>query len=82
MAELSDDLAAYQAMRTDLESEHLGKWVLVHNKNVQGVFASFDDAAREAVHRFGRGPYLIRQIGAGSVTLPASAMYRPVHANH
>jgi hypothetical protein len=40
MAELSDDLAAYQAVRADLESEHLGKWVLVHNKNVQGVFAS------------------------------------------
>jgi hypothetical protein len=82
MAELTNDLAAYEAMRADLESEHLGKWVLVHDKKVQGVFASFDEAAREAVHRFGRGPYLIRQIGAGSVTLPASVMYRPVYANH
>jgi hypothetical protein len=32
-----------------------------------------------ALGRFGRGPYLIRQIGAAELTLPASAMYVPVH---
>jgi hypothetical protein len=82
MAELSDDIAAYEAMRADLESERLGKWVLFHSKELQGTFDTFDEAAREAVHRFGRGPYLIRQIGAGAITLPASVMYRPVYADH
>jgi hypothetical protein len=76
MAELRDDIAAYDAMRADLESKALGKWVVVRNRELQGEFSTFDEAAREAVHRFGRGPYLIRQVGAGSVTLPASVMYR------
>jgi hypothetical protein len=70
MAELSDDIAAY------------GKWVVIHNRILEGVFDSFDEAAKTAVHRFARGPYLIRQIGAGSVTLPASVMYRPIYADN
>jgi hypothetical protein len=82
MSELSDDIAAYDIIRADLESERLGKWVLVHSKELQGTFDTFDEAAREAVHRFGRGPYLIRQIGAGAITLPASVMYHPVYAEH
>ena len=64
MAELRDDIAAYGAMRLDLESSSLGKWVVFHNKELIATFDSFDEAAREAVRRFGRGPYLIRQIGA------------------
>jgi hypothetical protein len=82
MAELTDDIAAYDAIRADLESEHLGEWVLFRNRRLEGTFGSFDEAAREAVHRFGRGPYLIRQVGAGSITLPASVMYHPAHAHH
>jgi hypothetical protein len=82
MSELSDDIAAYEMIRADLESERLGKWVLVHGKELQGTFDTFDEAAREAVHRFGRGPYLIRQIGAGAITLPTSVMYRPIYAEH
>ena len=45
-----------------------------------GNYASFEDAAQDAVAKFGRGPYLIRQVGAASVTLPASVMYAPIHA--
>ena len=81
MAELRDDIAAYEAIRADLEGRALGKWVVVHDRNLVAVFPSFEDAAREAVHKFGRGPYLIRQIGAASITLSAAAMYNPVHAN-
>jgi hypothetical protein len=81
MAELTDDIVAYEAMRADLESESLGKWVLLHNRHLEGKFGTFDEAARAAVHRFGRGPYLIRQVGAGSVTLPASVMYRRIDAD-
>ena len=82
MAELTDDIAAYNTMRADLESEALGKWVLFHQQHLEGTFDTFDDAAKTAVHRFGRGPYLIRQVGAGSITLPASVMYRAAHADH
>ena len=37
MAELRDDIAAYDAMRLDLESSSLGKWVVFHNKASRGV---------------------------------------------
>ena len=37
-----------------------------------GLYDTFDAAAADAVKRFGSGPYLMRQIGAPPVTLPAS----------
>ncbi len=78
MAELSEEIAAYEQMRGDLEAKHLGKWVLVYDKNLVGIYDTFEAAADVAVRKFGRGPYLIRQIGAPPLTLPASVMYHPV----
>lgn len=80
MTDLKDDIATFDAMRNELETEHLGRWVLIKDKKFVGSFDSFDEAAREAVRRFGRGPYLIREVGAAPVSLPASVMYRLVHA--
>jgi len=81
MAQLDNEIAAFNGMREDLESKHMGRWVLVHGSKLEGVFDTFEAAAADAVKRFGRGPYLIRQVGAPPVTLPASVMYRPMHAN-
>jgi hypothetical protein len=75
MAEIDTELAAYQGMREKLETEHMGKWVLVRGGQLISLFDSFEAAAEEAVRKFGSGPYLIRQIGAPSVTMPASLMY-------
>jgi hypothetical protein len=79
MAELKDDIAAYDAMKADLEAKCLGKWVVFRDRKLIGTYDSFDAAANEAVHRFGRGPYLIRQVGAPPISMPASVMYHPVH---
>lgn len=80
MASLKKEIAAYENMRSDLEIDHFGEWVLVHDEELVGTYESFEAAAIEAVPRFGRGPYLIRQIGAPPITLPASVLYRPTHA--
>ena len=77
-AGLKKEIAAYEKMRGDLEIEHLGKWVVVHDRKLVGTYGSFEEAAEDAVPRFGRGPYLIRQVGAGPFRLPASALYRPI----
>jgi hypothetical protein len=74
---LAMDIAAYEAARAGLEKEHNGKWVVFHAGALVTVYADFDSAAMDAVGRFGRGPYLIRQIGAPPLVLPASAMYVP-----
>jgi hypothetical protein len=75
MSDLDNEIAAYEKIRNDLEANFMGKWVLIHDGELIGTFESFDAAANDAVVKFGRGPYLIRQVGASSVTLPASVAY-------
>ncbi|HET7441016.1 MAG TPA: hypothetical protein VFJ47_06925 [Terriglobales bacterium] len=75
MADLDSELAAYEKMRPDLEAHKMGRWVLVHDGQLVGDYDSFEIAAKEAVSKFGRGPYLIRQVGAVAITLPASVAY-------
>ena len=76
---LTKELEAYERMRNSLETEHIGKWVVVHDEVIVGYYDSFEDAAAEAVKKFGRGPYLIRQIGEGPIKLPASVLYAPAN---
>ena len=82
MAELKDEIAAYEKLRADLEAKVLGKWALVHDTKLAGTYDSFELAAEEAVSKFGRGPYLIRQIGAPPITMPVSVLYHSVHENN
>ena len=82
MADLDTEIEAYERLRPDLEVQHTGKWVLVHDGQLINTFNDFEAAASEAVRSFGRGPYLIRQVGAPPVTLPASVMYPLQYADH
>ena len=75
MADVKDEITAYEKMQAELEAEHTGKWVLFRDLALIEIYESFDLAAADAVRRFGRGPYLIRQVGAPPVTLPASVMF-------
>ena len=50
-------------MRETLEAQYLHKLVVFHDAELIDAFDSLDDAAHEAVYRFGQGPYLIRQVG-------------------
>ena len=52
-----------------------------HQEEFVGVYATFAAAGRVAVRRFGRGPYLIREIGAPPLILPASVWLRYADAN-
>lgn len=81
MSRLTDEIAAYESMQRTLELDHMGKWVVIHDKELAGIHESFEEAAEDAVNRFGSGPYLIREVGAGPMTLPASVRYRPVFGN-
>jgi len=72
---INEDIAVFESLRQSLESDHMGKWVVIQNKQLVSLFDTFEQAAEAAVAKFGRGPYLIRQIGAPPVVLPASIMY-------
>jgi hypothetical protein len=75
MSPIQEEIEAFQAMKSSLEAEHMGEWVLIYGKRLVNLYDSFEVAARDAVRQFGNGPFLIRQIGAPPITLPASVMY-------
>lgn len=70
------NIAAYEKLKQQLEAEHMGKWILLVNGKQVSIYDNFETAAEDAVKKFGAGPYLIRQIGETSVTLPASVVFR------
>jgi hypothetical protein len=77
MAALDQEIATFEAMQGSLET---GQWALIRGSDLNSTFDTFDAAANVAVSRFGRAPYLIRQVGAPPVIMPASAMYTFHHA--
>ena len=60
---IAEEIAAYEKMRDDLEAKHLNEWVIIYKGELIGIYLDFQEAAADAVQRFGRGPYLIRQVG-------------------
>ena len=77
MDNLQKDIDAYEKLKAKLEAENMGKWILIHDAELISIYETFELAAENAVKKFGAGPYLIKQIGAPPVTLPASVMFRP-----
>jgi hypothetical protein len=77
MSVIEREIAAFKQHQRELEANHLGEWVLFHEGQMVALYPSFESAADDAVTRFGSGPFLIREIGAEPITLPASVMYRP-----
>jgi hypothetical protein len=75
MENLDKEIAFYESQQSEFEKEHIGEWVLIHGGRVVSFYKTFELAAQDAVQKFGSGPYLIRQIGASPVILPASVMY-------
>jgi len=71
---LDKNIAAYEARLKELEKHHMGKWVVFHDCVLVDAFDTFHNAADHAARRFGRGPYLIRQVGEP----PVCFLPRPV----
>ena len=75
------EMEAFDKKADWLLEHHSGKFVIFHDATFVDSFDTFDAAAREAIRRFGRGPYLIRQVGdPREFPMPASVAYRPVRA--
>jgi hypothetical protein len=75
MADLDSEILAFERMRPRLEAECMHRWVLIHGGDLINSYDSFDLAADDAVRRFGRGPFLIRQVGAQPDALPVSVVF-------
>lgn len=80
---LGQEIESFGRMKEELLKHHNGKFVVFKGSEFVGAFDTLDNAAKEAISRFGRGPYLIRQVGGSTeMPLPASVAYRPVYAAH
>ena len=75
---LRDQIAAFDEMRDVLERDHYREWVVFHDGELVDTYDTFEAAADDAVVRFGRGPYLIRQVGAPPVRLHLPQVQLPV----
>ena len=71
---LEREIRAFEARREELELHCHRKFVLFHGDDFAGTFDDFDGAAREAIRRYGRGPYLIRQVGVPTEYVPAALL--------
>ena len=69
---LETEIRAYDAKLEELERLHKGKFVVFHGSDFVGAFDDFNAAAAEAVRLFGRGPYLIREVGNSFPPISAS----------
>jgi hypothetical protein len=74
---LSAEIKAFDDRTDELEKNYFGKFVVFKGEEFVGAWDTLDAAAAAAVARFGRGPFLIRQVGAPRPTLPASVFFRP-----
>lgn len=69
------DLQAFEQEKAKLEQTYPSKFVVYKAGKFVGAWDTINSAAAEAIARFGRGPYLIRQVGAPRPTLPASVLF-------
>lgn len=73
---LRRNIAAFDGKADWLVEHHNGKFVIFHEAIFVDSFDTFDAAAREAIQRFGQGPFLIRQVGQPrEFPMPASVAY-------
>lgn len=78
---LSREQAVYETRREELERDHSGEWVVFHGEELVGIYGDLQDAAEDALHKFGLGPYLIEQVGAPPPQVRSFLLYTPVGDN-
>jgi|HubBroStandDraft_5_1064220.scaffolds.fasta_scaffold96376_1 hypothetical protein len=75
MEVIEKDIQFYDSIKSDIELSKNGKWVLIKDQELVDTYDNFEIAAEQAVKLFGRGPYLIRQIGRMPFIVPASVAF-------
>ena len=80
MSTLEQEILAYDRMREELEEKYFNRWVVVRNGKVACHYDRPEECLQFATEKFGRGPYLIRQVGAPPESLPVSALFGGMRA--
>ena len=59
---LKKELSTYDANKKDLISKALGKYVLIKDDKIIGIYETSNDAIAEAYKMFGNVPFLVKEI--------------------
>lgn len=59
---LERELQTYEEKKSELLSHSEGKYVLIKDTELVGVFDSYDDAIRQGYERLGNVAFLVKQV--------------------
>jgi hypothetical protein len=59
---LKKEIKTYNAHKAELVGQSKGKFVLIKDDRIVGVFESEMDAAHQGYERFGNVPFLVKQV--------------------
>lgn len=71
---LEKELKAYQKALPELTADE-GKFVVIKDDEVAGVFDTYEDALKVGYSKFGLDPFLVKQISQGERILSFSRDY-------
>ena len=61
--ELRKNAAAYRAVKTEMEAEHWGKIILLHDGEVSAIYNNMEDAYSIGCEKYGEGHFSLYQVG-------------------
>jgi len=77
MAVLEKEIQAFESQKQDLFSHYLNKFVVFYENELVGHYDTLDAAAQFAISKYGKGPFLIRQVKEEQpIVLPASVAFQ------
>ena len=67
--EVQTNRNAYQAVQEQMELDHFGKYVLMHNGEVDGIYDTSSDAYAVGCEKFGLGKFTTELVGQKPIHL-------------
>ena len=61
-----EDLEYFNEINESLKAQHMGKFVLIKDRENYGIFSNFEDAHKAALEKFGVSEVVIAQIGVSA----------------
>ncbi len=65
--EILKEFNFYKSQSEEWKKLNSGKFVLIKNQEIQGIFENYSDALQEGVKKFGNENFLIYQVGKEDV---------------
>ncbi|MCL4557586.1 MAG: hypothetical protein M1491_02960 [Deltaproteobacteria bacterium] len=65
--EILKEFNFYKSQSEEWKKQNNGRFVLIKNQEIQGIFENYSDALQEGVKKFGNEKFLIYQVGKEDV---------------